>query len=182
MKKRKYSKKTYPKLVNKVRGTILTACINLEIIMDLYISEQFADTNDKINELSSFIITPRISWSEKLEIFKLLIAKYNPVFGKKRSKFHTEIKAIIEHRNVFAHYPAHISQLSIDMYNEHEKMTFAKIKAFTLDGQTKEIGYGKVPVYTNKKIDEVILSCNLYIKEIKKLLRTFKKKKTHLHP
>ena len=65
------NKKTYPELVNLVRGTIITACINLEIIIDLYISERFADTNEKINELSSLIITPRVTLREKLNVLKI---------------------------------------------------------------------------------------------------------------
>ncbi len=71
--KKKLSQDDYRLFVYLIRGTVINACISLEIMMDLYISEKFCLDNDKVNELSSFIVTPRITWSQKLEVIKLLI-------------------------------------------------------------------------------------------------------------
>ena len=174
---KKQTPNSYPDLVNLVRGTVLNACINLEVIMDLYISERFADTNDKINELSSLVITPRVTWGEKLKILKLLMVKYHPKFVEDKSEVFSNIKRIIEHRTVFAHYPVRLSEQAIKIYNEEGKILFTKIRA-TLnekDKKNKEVIYGENAFYTNDKINEIIKGCNYCIKEIKPLLRTIKK-------
>ena len=165
---------TYPELVNLVRGTVLNACINLEVVMDLYISERYGDTKDKINELSSFIITPRVTWGEKLNILKLLMAKYHPEFKKEKKEVFICIKNIIEHRTVFAHYPVNLSKKAIKIYNADGKILFTKIRA-VFNEKDSTILYGKLPEYTNETINEVIAGCNYCIKEIKTLLRTTKK-------
>src|SRR5665647_1756247 len=157
-----HSREEYSILLNQVRGTVLTACINLEIIIDLYIAEKICDTKDKINEMTSLILTPRVSLREKLEIFKVLIAKYNPEFKDKKGNFYNDLKNIIEHRNVFAHLPASVSDEGLDEYNNKGNFMFYKFKNFT-DEATKEIGYSRVPIYTNDSIDEILSACNTYI-------------------
>lgn len=168
------NKKTYPELVNLVRGTIITACINLEIIIDLYISERFADTNEKINELSSLIITPRVTLREKLNVLKILMKKYHPKFAKDKKEVFSNINNIIEHRNVFAHYPINLSEKAIEIYNKEGKIIFTKLRA-SFDEKDKIIKHGSLPYYTNEIINEIITSCNYCIKEIKALSRTVKK-------
>jgi hypothetical protein len=170
----KLNKKSYPKLVNLIRGTIINACINLEIIIDLYISERFADTDEKINELSSLIITPRVTWGEKLNVLKLLMKKYHPKFAEDKKEIFSNIKNIIEHRNVFAHYPINLSEKAIDIYNKEGKILFTKVRAL-FDEKDKIVKYGSIPYYTNEKINEIITVCNYCIKEIKTVLRTGKK-------
>ena len=166
----KQTETTYPDLANLVRGTVLTACINLELIMDIYIAEQFCDSKDDVNELCSLIITPRVPWREKLEIFKVLISKNSENFKIKNTNFYKDILNIIDHRNVFAHFPANISKAGLDEYNESGRMMFHKFKTFT-DSKTKEVEHSRIPFYTSQVIDNIISNCNFYILEIKEVLK-----------
>ena len=137
--------------------------------MDVYIAEKFCTSKDQINELASLVLTPRIQWREKLEIFKVLILKYNKEFKEDYPTFHTNIKDVIEHRNVLAHLSASVTTDSLNEYNTAGNITFHKFKNFT-DGKTNEIGYSRTPFYTNESLDNIIYTCNLYVTAIKKIL------------
>lgn len=92
----------------------------------------------------------------------------------KRKKIDEEIGHIIENRNAFAHFPANMTKEGIDAFNNNGFIQFFKFKNYTKKG-SKEIGYLRVPEFTEKMIENTLTRIHLYTVEIRGMLRTLKK-------
>jgi len=163
-----------------VRGRFIESCIQLETMMDAYIAQYFCDTNEKVSELVYIVLAPRVSWREKLEIFKVLITRYNKKFVDDYGDFYTDILHIIEHRNVFAHFPADITPDGFKLFKEKGILPFFKFKNQKMP-KTKKIVYIRYPTYTEKEFNFNLKGVYIYTVAIQKILRKGDIQ-AHLHP
>lgn len=153
-----------------VRGRFIESCIQLETMMDAYIAQHFCDTNEKVSELAYLVLAPRVSWREKLEIFKVLITKYNKKFEEEYGDFFKDITHIIEHRNVFAHFPADITPDGFKLFKKTGILPFIKFKNQKMP-KTKKIVYIRYPSYTEEEFNSNLKSIYIYTIAIQKMLR-----------
>jgi hypothetical protein len=145
--------------VFEIRGKLLQTCIELELKMDGYIAEHFCETEEKIIEFGSIVLAPRISWGEKLNIFSVIIEKYNPDFLKEYPSFHSDIKKIIEHRTVFAHYPADTTITGVERFKN------------TRMPETSKIVYASIPSSSNEDINSILMGIHTYTTAIDIMIR-----------
>jgi hypothetical protein len=133
-----------------IRGRVLQRAIEIETLLDIYISEYFTKEKVKNAELINLLLAPRINFDNKVQIFTYLVDEYAPDFRKAYPKFTTEFKHIIEERNVFAHYPVDFSKESLENYETNKVVTFVKLKyssEYKLpDGRKQKSLMGKRPV------------------------------------
>jgi hypothetical protein len=162
-----------PKLLNLIYelwGKVLQTCIELETIMDAYIAEHFCQSEDKIVELASIVLAPRVSWGDKLAIFSVLIEKYNKPFMNTYPDFNKDIQRIIEHRTVFAHYPANTTRIGVKLFKEEKIVAFYKFKNSRMP-KTKEIVYNRQPSYTENEINLILKGITTYTIAIHNILK-----------
>ena len=159
--------------IYEIRGKVLQSCIDLEMVMDTYISEHFCETPSKVFELISLLLSPRVAWREKLIVFTIFIEKYNTDFLSEYPEFSKDITNIIEHRNVFAHLPADITSNGYKLFTEKGIASFLKFKNAKLP-KTNEIVYMRSPSYTNEEINSILKGINTYTGAIQKMLRKIK--------
>jgi hypothetical protein len=162
------------RVVYELRGKVLQTCIELETVMDGYIAEYFCESEDKIIELASIVLAPRIPWGEKLAIFSVLIEKYNRPFMDEYSDFNKDIQNIIEHRNVFAHFPANTTPSGVELFKKVGVVAFLKFKNSKMP-VTKEIVYARQPSYTNDEINLILKGIHTYTMAIHKMLKSGEK-------
>ncbi|RQO75565.1 hypothetical protein DBR43_09510 [Pedobacter sp. KBW06] len=87
-----------------LRGVILDGCILFERIMDKFISEYFADSEFKKNQLMEFILsTEKISFDSKRQIFISLTNHIFPDFKKQHPNFDKLLQELVSIRNILAH-------------------------------------------------------------------------------
>jgi hypothetical protein len=87
------------------RGMILNQTIMLERAIDEYLCLHFCQTKIKRTELMDLIFgTERMSFDIKRNIFKILSNRYHTDFIKDNPTINSDIKQIVETRNIFAHY------------------------------------------------------------------------------
>lgn len=88
-----------------VRGKIINETIVLEKFIDNFLSIYFGGTKPKQKELFELVFcNDRFNFSAKYEVFNYLIKSHYPSFSKENPTFSTDIKKIIEDRNIMAHY------------------------------------------------------------------------------
>jgi len=88
------------------RGRIINKVTTLEFLVDLYLAKYFSNEEIKRSELVYLVFSAgRVTFENKRLIFKYLAEKYNPGFIQNNPSFHKDLGTIIEHRNIFAHYP-----------------------------------------------------------------------------
>ena len=125
-----------------VRGNVLNAVTALEMSIDLYITNYFTNDVDKSEELMNLIISPRMSFENKLQVLMVLIEKHNPKILEENKSMNTDLKGIIEERNILAHYPLDTTIWGLQRYYETSALTFFKFKnvrANDVKGEKKEI-------------------------------------------
>jgi hypothetical protein len=111
-----------------IRGRVLQRAIEIETLLDIYISEHFTKDKVKNNELVTLLLAPRISFDNKVQIFTYLVDEYNPEFRKSQPKYTAGLKRIIEERNFFAHLPVDFSKEALSAYEKEGIVTFVKLK------------------------------------------------------
>ena len=160
-------------IICELRGKVLQSCIDLEMTMDTYIAEHFCETNSKVYEMATLVLAPRIAWREKLAIFWVLIEKYNEAFKNEYPDFSKDVVNAIEHRNIFAHFPADITANGYKLFKENGIVQFLKFKNYKI-ASTNQIEYVRFPGYTNDEINGILSGINIYTNAVRLLLRTIK--------
>ena len=160
----------YVDLISEIRGKVIQTCIDLEMIMDAYIAEHFCETEEKVAELASLVLVPRVQWREKLAIFTVLIERYNQSFKTEFPDFDKDIINAIEHRNVFAHLPADITNKGYKLFQDKGIVAFFRFKNTKMP-KTKEIVNMRSPSYTNEEVNSLLRGIHTYTVAIKKLLK-----------
>lgn len=96
-----------PKKINLVelRGRIIEKCTVLEFYMDLYISQYFANDERKQDEMHNVILACRMTWDSKRQVLDYILSNHRKSVIHNNPALLKDIQKIIEHRNIFAHYP-----------------------------------------------------------------------------
>lgn len=144
------------------RGHVLQRCVELEMLIDIYIGKHFTKDNTLLEELVTLIIAPRVTFDNKLQVLKVLIDKYDSDFKSKKPRFSKELKEIIENRNIFAHYPVDLSNSSLLLYKESRSITLLKFKNMK-DEETNTVKLLNRIKYTDKQITALVDSIYDYI-------------------
>ncbi len=147
------------------RGKILQVAVEMEKMMEIYISERFSSEDEKIQELIMLIIAPRMTLSQKKEVFDFLLEKYHPEFRNANIETLNKIQGLIFQRNVFAHWPVEFSQSAMNTYDTKTAITLVKLKNFR-DEKTKQLQLGEKFEYNQDKTNEWL---NTFI-EVNKVL------------
>ena len=163
----------FQSIVETIRGRVIHACIDIEFMIDGYIAEHFCNTQDKVDELASLILMPRVSWNDKVEIFSVLIEKYNKQFNTSYPDYKKDIIDLIEKRNQFAHFPSNNTIEGIRHFDKTGNIQFLKFKNFK-EKVTKDISYQQKPEYSHEEIKNYIAAANKYSKAISLELRMLK--------
>ncbi|MGG9962398.1 hypothetical protein [Ferruginibacter sp. SUN106] len=148
-----------------VRGNILNAVTSLEMVIDLYITSYFTDDVDKSEELMNLIIAPRMSFENKVQVLMVLIEKYRPEILASNKTMTSDLIAIIQERNILAHYPLDTTPWGLQTYYETHDLTFFKFKNVREGdgkGAKKEIKLTTNVLYNVKKSENLLTLINKY--------------------
>jgi hypothetical protein len=121
----------------QIRGKILQRVIEIERMIDYYISSHFTSNDDLIEELLGLIVCP-LSFRTKQQVFQMLLNKHNPQFVEANKLTLTKLESIIKNRNMIAHWAVDFSQNAKKDFVEKELITFVSIKGKEIALQTEE--------------------------------------------
>jgi hypothetical protein len=96
----------YMKKANMVRGDVINYTILLERVMDDFIATAFSDNQERKIELIQTLISEGLMYRSKVKIVLNLIKKHYPDNAERKKKFgslKTDLSAIADERNKFAH-------------------------------------------------------------------------------
>lgn len=74
------------------------------------------------------ILAPRMEFKPKVEVFRYLVDKYNPEFKESNPRYFTDFVAIVEERNVFAHYPVELSEDALSTFQKDGSLILVQQK------------------------------------------------------
>jgi hypothetical protein len=151
-----------------IRGRILQLAIEFEKIMEIYIAEHFTNDLSKIQELIVLILAPRMTLSQKREVFYYLVETHNKEFFDKNSVVMGKLNDLVVERNIFAHWPVDFGPEAINIYNKYAAVTFVKFKNMK-DSVTKESLIGEIRRFTQKDINDKIKlfhDCNAVLRKL----------------
>jgi len=149
-----------------VRGGVLNAATTLEMSIDLYITSYFTSDMNKAEELMNLIISPRMTFENKVQVLMVLIERYNPVILETHKSMRSDLTKIIEERNVLAHYPLDNTAWGLQRYYEEPHgLTFFKFKNVRENegnGEKKIIKLTNSIIYDVAKTEDLVKLINKY--------------------
>ena len=89
----------------RTRGEVLQLAIEIEALLVGYIAKYFVDDEERQIELGNLVLTPRLPFEEKYQVFLFLVNLNTPEFKKAAPEYPQQLKDIIQYRNIFAHNP-----------------------------------------------------------------------------
>lgn len=111
-----------------VRGIVLQRAIEIETLIEGYITDHFSNDIQKKEELVTLILAPRVSFENKAQVFIFLLGEYKKDFAEKIKVFKENIIKIGEIRNHAAHFPVEFSDYAISVYQKQESIILIKFK------------------------------------------------------
>ncbi len=88
-------------------------------MIDFRIAFYFSDNEAKAYELMDVVIaTNRITFENKVQIFKIIIERHKPEFIQSNPKIFNLIFDLIKERNVFAHYNMFSGDSALEKYQQ----------------------------------------------------------------
>lgn len=144
---------TFQEYCTWVRGKMIDQTIYLEMHINEYLANHFCDTDEKRVEIMDLLFgTNRITFDAKRQMLIILIKNNIKDFDSKFPLLNSELKKIMEERNVFAHYLLNSTIDGLTRYNERQIMSFIKFKG---GRDIIEYNYEKVGGLF-KRLDDVI--------------------------
>jgi hypothetical protein len=144
------------KTVGECRGRILQFVIFTEVLMDEYIAQQFFSDIENMYKLR-ILLLGEINLQKKAQLFLYFLEENGAVSGDKLKALRKEIDEIIDHRNVFAHFPLLFSPETKDKYRKEKTLTFTKMRRGKLDGKNQiSLHYGYSQDALNSLISRII--------------------------
>ena len=150
-----------------IRGRILQKAVEIESIINIYIAEHFTKDEAKNEELICLILSPRVTFENKIQIFKYLIDKYNPEFKNANKQYSKDLTDLCEERNIFAHYPVEFSQQSLKNYTDHSVVTFVKLKNVSHEGNASLVNRREL---SEAAVNAILDKMTKYIVILRKLI------------
>jgi hypothetical protein len=154
------------------RGHILQRSIDLESNIDFYIAQYFCQKIEKVEEIVTLILSPRMTFENKAQVFRILVNKYNPSFQEAYPKYFNDFLKIMEKRNEFAHFPINVTPESLENFKLNRSIEFIKFKNVS-EKNTNAIRLTNIVQYTSIWMDEFVDLIYNYIDATAKLLRDF---------
>lgn len=148
------------------RGIIISAAIEIELLIDVYVTEHFAKSGELNTELYCLILAPRVSAMEKMEVFKYLVNKYSQSFIKSNPINFNEIANLYSERNIFAHYPVDLSDVAKKLFEIDHSITFVRLKNKKENGQVDLV---KNIVHNEGTIQSILKRMDSIIAVLRKL-------------
>jgi hypothetical protein len=149
------------------RGQVLYNCSILEKPM-MAIGRYFCKDDAIRSDLYNFILaTERMTWSNKLDVFRLIVENNDKLIGNNKyknfklnnPKYYREIREeIIEHRNRFAHQILDTREGYIERYNQTGIFAFIDFKV----SHAKESGDVNYHEYNQTKVTAILKLCEKY--------------------
>ena len=150
-----------------IRGRILQRAVEIESIINIYIAEHFTKDKPKNEELICLILSPRVTFENKIQIFKYLVDKYNPEFKESNKQYSKDLTVLCEERNVFAHYPVEFSQKALKNYVDHNVVTFVKLKNVNQSGNASLVNERHM---SEESVNAILDKMGKYIILLRKLI------------
>lgn len=165
----KYARTQREMIVNakRMRGEVLQRATEIESMLDIYIGEHFTNDPVLVEELLCLIIAPRVSFENKLQVFRYLVDKYNSEFKDSNKGYFNELTELIQERNVFAHYPILFSLPAMHNFDENEVLTFVKLKNVSHQGATNLVNERRINA---EGITALLVRYDTQMDHLKKLL------------
>jgi hypothetical protein len=114
------------------RGQIINDLIYLERLIDEAIARHLCVDNDRQTELMELILcNERIGFSNKVQVFEYIFKKHKSDFVSNNPKIFSDIKKLIEERNIIAHYLLDTSENGKAMFDKENKIGFVKFRNST---------------------------------------------------
>lgn len=92
---------------DRMRGAVISHTIVLERNMDMFICKYFCADQDKMFELMELVVSERMEFSKKAQVFVQILKKQcernKKQFEKEYPKMNKDFEEIAKARNVFAH-------------------------------------------------------------------------------
>lgn len=142
------------------RGLIISASINLENMMNIFLAEHFCQGNGKEMEIIETIFaTRKYMFDVKRDTILGILEKKNPyiVDGKLLCK---NLQEIIAKRNIFAHYQVDLKEKSLQLFAETGTFTFIKVH--------NSIKYERFSPKDIEDLKELLISCSEIIRDLYK--------------
>jgi hypothetical protein len=108
-------------------GHIIHKVAELELFIGLYIALKFTNDKEKADEIT-YMVIPKLNFSTKIEILKVLISQHNPEFYIQNPEFENDIEEIRIKRNIVAHQYLNTSSDAIDRFKTTGSIYFLKLK------------------------------------------------------
>ena len=150
-----------------IRGRILQKAVEIESIINIYIAEHFTKDKSKNEELICLILSPRVTFENKIQIFKYLVDQYNPEFKDANKQYSKDLIELCEERNVFAHYPVEFSQQSLKDYVDRNIVTFVKLKNVSREGNASLVNRRHM---SEDAVNGILDRMSKYIVTLRKLI------------
>ena len=109
-------------------------------MLEIYIAERFANESKKIRELIIVVLAPRLSLTQKKEVFEYLLQRHHPKYKRKHKREISYLQDLITQRNIFAHWPAEFTSKSLYRFNKFGSITLIRLKNTKIT-KSKRIGW-----------------------------------------
>ena len=112
---------------NLVRGTMMHLAVNVEKVVDYYISSKYCEEENKRIELILFVINKH-TFANKIEIFGELISEYDIDFINKNPTILSDLDLLRIERNKFAHWPLQYTEESREIFKQRRSIVLGQLK------------------------------------------------------
>ena len=114
------------------RGQLINDLIYLERLIDEAVSRHFCADLEKKKELIELMLSnERIGFYNKVQIFEYIFKTHRPEFVKANPNIFSDIKKLIDERNIVAHYLLDTSETGKSEYINNGKLGFVKFRNST---------------------------------------------------
>jgi hypothetical protein len=114
------------------RGQIINDLIYLERLIDEAISRHFCEDLQRKKELMELILSnERIGFYNKVQVFEYIFKTHRPEFVNANPNIFSDIKKLIDERNIVAHYLLDTSEAGKKEYINNGKIGFVKFRNST---------------------------------------------------
>lgn len=157
--------KTLTKRASLLRGVVISAVIDIERLIDIYLADYFSVNQDKRHELLDLVLSASggMAAEPKRVIFAALFMKHNRKFYEDNKDFFEHLTFIIKQRNILAHYLLDRSEHAVKRFKETGDIGFVKFK------KVRETTW-----FTNQETNELYNKLNTCLATMKEIVPDLK--------
>jgi hypothetical protein len=114
------------------RGQLINDLIYLERLIDEAVSRHFCTDLERKKELMELMLSnERIGFYNKVQIFEYIFKTHKPEFVKANPNIFSDLKKLIDERNIVAHYLLDTSETGKEEYINKGNIGFVKFRNST---------------------------------------------------